>query len=88
MITVKMLRELRACQKQIDTFVEIFGESAPMDVQVAVDNADKFDWKWIAVRTLTDENWKVYYETCFSGCLVYEEAFARTFAELYIKQNS
>ena len=61
-ITAKRLEDLKACRDQIDQFRQIWKDGpAPMTVEAAVENADAFNWEWIACRVLATPA-KVEYE--------------------------
>lgn len=97
-ITAKRLEELGACKDQIATFRAIWGDGpAPMTIEAAVENAEKFSWGWAAAEFLspeawakynraTDEAWAEYRRAAMRG-RDYKRPLARAFAEAYIKQE-
>lgn len=51
-ITLKMLRDLEACQDQVDLFEETFGQSVTLTKAIVNQHAGKFDICWFASQVL------------------------------------
>ena len=47
-ITLRMLREREACDKQVELFRSLFGDAVEVTEDAAVAVADRFDWDWAA----------------------------------------
>jgi len=52
-ITLRMLREREACDKQVELFRSLFGDAAQVTEDAAVAVADRFNWDWAASNFLT-----------------------------------
>jgi len=52
-IIAKQLEKLKACQKQIDRFRELFGESVEVSEKLCLKHAEEFDWHWAAGNLLS-----------------------------------
>jgi hypothetical protein len=81
-ITAKRLKELGACQDQIDAFRAIWGDGpAPMTVEAAIDHAEAFDWRWAARMLLTDAAYAEYDRATAPAWAEYGRATAAARAE-------
>jgi hypothetical protein len=59
-ITLQMLREVQACQKQVQLFKQTFGDSVELTEELAQKHFGLFQVPWAAAVFLTFENWKIF----------------------------
>lgn len=83
-ITAKRLQDLHACSRQIETFRSIWGDGpAPMTIEAAVENAEKFVWDWAAEKLLSPGALVEYSRATAPALAEYDRAEAAAWAEFY-----
>jgi vacuolar-type H+-ATPase subunit H len=77
-ITVKLLRELKACESQVDKFIETFGKDAEVipTMELAEKYGSEFNIHWLANILLNFDQRKVYDEAIAPAKKIYDEAIA------------
>ena len=75
-ITLKQLKDARACEDQRKLFEQTFGQSVEVTEELCRTYAQKFDFSWASVRLLNDNQRKAYDEACAS----YQKAFYKAIA--------
>jgi vacuolar-type H+-ATPase subunit H len=75
-ITVKLLRELKACESQVDKFIETFGKDAEVipTMELAKKYRSEFNIHWLADKLLNSDQLKVYDEAFITAEKAYDEA--------------
>jgi hypothetical protein len=74
-ITLQMLYDFDACEKQMDKFKEYFGEEVNVSVALARRVADVFDWRWAAEEFLTGDFSQQYYNSIETAYRVWRDTF-------------
>ena len=52
-LTARRLRELIACEQELNIFIRIWGEQVDVTEERMVEQAETFDWYWAADRLLS-----------------------------------
>ena len=73
-ITIKQLRRLGACEKQVEKFERLFGPSVIVTEALCVKHAQDFSWNWAAGKLLSAPAREAYDEAAASARKAYDEA--------------
>jgi hypothetical protein len=79
-ITAAQLRKAGACREQVDMFTSLFGDSAVITLDLAVQHAGVFDWDW-ATGLLTPPARAEYDKVCAAAVAEYDKVCAPARAE-------
>ena len=80
-ITLRQLKDLDACQEQVELFAAAFGTKVQVTVELAAQYADKFDFGWLAGRTLKASALAEYDKATASAWAEYDKVEASAWAK-------
>jgi len=85
-ITLERLRELGACQDQLDAFRGLFGDSVTPTLDLCMAHASGFNWDW-AARLLSSGARRAYEEARAIANCAYDEAKASAWFNAWSSQE-